>query len=382
VGINIRPIAPDEFLPFARADSAAFGFEVVPERMEDTKQIFEFDRTLAAFDGEEIVGTTAIFSFTTTTPGGALPTAGVTWVSVKPTHRRQGILTQVMRRQLSDVRERGEPIASLWASESLIYGRFGYGLAAEAVALEIEREHTRLGRGAEACGRCRLIDLEEALRSWPRVYDRVLPGQPGMYSRSETWWKHKALSEFDFSRQAGTRFFAQYEEDGEPLGYARYRVKGDSQLGVLDHLPLLFVTGGKTLDEGREVSLVFGDRFFEHHRFPESYEFAVPVGEVGRDNGHRAGKREVARAGFFGRHQLRVLLAAGWKVFRLRAPHQECPGSEGREVCRHRSSHCQLLRSRSSRPNKTSGCNTCCRSCRRSSRRCVNDRKLRIPCNR
>ncbi|HLA19493.1 MAG TPA: GNAT family N-acetyltransferase, partial [Dehalococcoidia bacterium] len=232
MGINIRPIAPDEFLPFARADSAAFGFEVVPERMEDTKQIFEFDRTLAAFDGEEIVGTTAIFSFTTTTPGGALPTAGVTWVSVKPTHRRQGILTQIMRRQLSDVRQRGEPIASLWASESLIYGRFGYGLAAEAVALEIEREHTRLGRGAEACGRCRLIDLEEALRSWPRVYDRVLPGQPGMYSRSETWWRHKALSEFDFSRQAGTRFFVQYEEDGEPLGYARYRVKGDSRDGV------------------------------------------------------------------------------------------------------------------------------------------------------
>jgi len=232
VSTTIRPIEPEEFPAFARANGTAFGYEPVPERMEDTMSLLEFDRTLAAFEGEEIVGTTAIFSFDTTTPGGALATAGVTWVSVRPTHRRQGILTQIMRRQLSDVHERDEPLASLWASESVIYGRFGYGLATEALDLEIAREHTRLGRTPESCGRCRIVDTEEALRTWPAVYERILAASPGMNSRSETWWKCKTLSTFEFGRPAGTRFLVQYEEDGEPLGYARYRVKGDSQLGI------------------------------------------------------------------------------------------------------------------------------------------------------
>ena len=184
MSIEIRPIVPEEWEAYARADASAFGFEVNMERLEDTRQIFELDRTLAAFDGEEIAGTTAIFSFDMTVPGGALPTAGVTWVSVKPTHRRRGVLTAVIRRQLSDVRERCEAVAALWASESIIYGRFGYGLAAEGVALEIERARTGFARGTPGCGRCRLIDREEALRTWPKVYDQVLPKQPGMYTRS------------------------------------------------------------------------------------------------------------------------------------------------------------------------------------------------------
>jgi predicted acetyltransferase len=192
----------------------------------------EFDRTLAAFEGDEIVGTTGIFTFDTTTPGGALATAGVTWVGVRPTHRRQGILTQIMRRQLSDVHERDEPIATLWASESGIYGRFGYGLAADGLDLEIAREHTKLARAPESCGRCRIVDAQEALRAWPKVYERILPTVPGLNSRNETWWQRKSLSSFEFGRPIGQRFLVQYEEDGEVLGFARYRVKGESELGV------------------------------------------------------------------------------------------------------------------------------------------------------
>jgi len=232
VAVNIRPIEHEEFPAFARANGTAFGYEPVPERMEDTMTLLEFDRTLAAFEDGDIVGTTAIFSFDTTTPGGALPTAGVTWVSVRPTHRRQGILTQIMRRQLSDVHEREEPVATLWASESVIYGRFGYGLAADGLDLEIAREHTGLAHAPEVSGRCRIVETDEALRTWPRVYERILPSVPGLNSRNETWWTCKSLSTFEFGRPVGTRFLVQYEEDGEPLGYARYRVKGDSQLGV------------------------------------------------------------------------------------------------------------------------------------------------------
>ena len=234
---EIRPIAPEEFEAFAIADGSAFGFDINPDQLDDLRPIFEFDRSLATFDGPEIVSTTAIFSFDLTVPGGALPTAGVTWVSVKPTHRRRGLLAGMMRQQLSDVRDKGEPLAALWASESIIYGRFGYGLAAEGVEVKVDRQRTAFAHQMPACGRTRLLSREEALSTWPAVYDKLLVTQPGMYSRSEAWWKHHTLGARERSRSGfSTRFYVQYEEEHRPLGYARYRIKGDDRDGSPDGL--------------------------------------------------------------------------------------------------------------------------------------------------
>ena len=77
------------------------------------------DRTLAAFDGDEIVANGGAYTFELTVPGGArVPTAGVTVVGVRATHRRRGLLTRMMDEQLDDVARRGEPLAALTASES------------------------------------------------------------------------------------------------------------------------------------------------------------------------------------------------------------------------------------------------------------------------
>lgn len=229
----IRPIVPEEFDDFGRSDAASFGFDYHPDQMGDAKAVLELDRTLAAYDGDEIVSTGAIFTFDVTVPGGSLPTAGVTWISVKPTHRRRGVLRAMMARQLSDIRDKGEPLAALWAAESIIYGRFGYGLAAQCVGLQIERAHAALAVEPEVRGRFRIVDRETALRDWPAVYARILPRYPGMFSRSKVWWQHETFPERAFPRSSAAKFFVQYEEDGEVRGYSHYSVKGgDSHVGL------------------------------------------------------------------------------------------------------------------------------------------------------
>jgi predicted acetyltransferase len=225
--VQLRPITSDEFPAFAKANGTAFGWEPNAEVLAESLETIELERTLAAFDGEEIAGTTAIFSFDMTVPGGALPVAGVTWVSVRPTHRRQGILSGMMRRQLEDVREKGEAIAALWASESVIYGRFGYGVAAETIEFSVQREHARFAREEAPRGRCRIVEREEALRDWPPVYDEARLRFPGAYTRNEAWWRCHTMRKIDLGRRAGIRFYVQYEEDGRPLGYARYRVRSE-----------------------------------------------------------------------------------------------------------------------------------------------------------
>ena len=121
-------------------DGNAFGGTLEAEVNDGERLLQEPGRSLGAFDGASLVGLTSAFSFDLTVPGAVVPAAGVSWVGVLPTHRRRGVLRGLMTSQLHDVRERGrEAVAILWASEPVIYGRFGYGLASHAYAMKVPR---------------------------------------------------------------------------------------------------------------------------------------------------------------------------------------------------------------------------------------------------
>ena len=224
--IDIRPVRPEDFDVFFRSTERAFSYHPDPAEIEAERRVFEADRSLAAFDGGEIVGTAGAFSRELTVPGGFLPVAGVTGVGVLATHRRRGLLTALMRRQLDDVRGRGEPLAALWASEGPIYGRFGYGVAAWGARFSIERQWTAYSRPHPGGGRLRLVERSEALEAFPSVYERIRPGQPGMLDRSAPWWEVR-FQDFEQRRQgAGAFFYALHEtEQGAVDGYAVYRVR-------------------------------------------------------------------------------------------------------------------------------------------------------------
>ncbi|MGH2634092.1 MAG: GNAT family N-acetyltransferase [Tepidiformaceae bacterium] len=225
----LRPITDDQVPQFFECGDASFGRDFNEERWRSTQgQYADLDRSLAAWDGNQVVGTTGVWSFELTVPGGSLPTAGVTWVAVRPTHRRQGLLTAIMRRQLDDVHERGESLAALWATEAPIYGRFGYGCAAEGVEMQIERPYSGLKFTVPGSGRTRFVTREQALEVWPAFYEDVRLSTPGMISRDKKWWSHRHLPEAEpplegFSKQR----LVQYEEDGSVIGYVRYQVRAD-----------------------------------------------------------------------------------------------------------------------------------------------------------
>ncbi len=149
----------------------------------------------------------------------------MTIVGVLPTHRRRGILRAMMRAQLDDVHERGEPLAILWASEETIYGRYGYGLASLNLEFEIPTTYAAFRPEFEPVGEVRLVDAEAAARLIPPVYGAVQRVTPGMYERSPSWWEHRLLAdppEFRFG--GGPKNFAVLSIDGEPQGYAIYRL--------------------------------------------------------------------------------------------------------------------------------------------------------------
>src|SRR5258708_6621400 len=129
----IRPVDDSELAAFGKVTEQAFNSPWPPEEMlRFDRMVVEPERTLVAFDGSQMIGTTLAFSFGLTAPGGCVVgAAGISGVGVLPTHRRRRVLSSLMRRQLPAIAARGQPVAMLFASESVIYGRYGYGSAAE-----------------------------------------------------------------------------------------------------------------------------------------------------------------------------------------------------------------------------------------------------------
>jgi predicted acetyltransferase len=231
--IQIRPIEPDEFVAFSKATETAFGEHPDDDSIERWRSVAETDRTLAAFDGPDIVGTTALFTLGVTVPGGGeLPMAGVSAVGVLPTHRRRGILTALMSRQLEDVRERGEPLAGLYASEGAIYGRYGYGLAMLSGRIDADRDHAVFVNQVDDMGSVRLVDHDEAVREMRPVYERARAARPGMMTKPDAWWTLEYSDPERWRDGASALFYVLHEVAGAADGYATYRVKSDWSQGL------------------------------------------------------------------------------------------------------------------------------------------------------
>jgi predicted acetyltransferase len=223
----------DEFTSAVLAIGQYFGMTPTEERMQRFLDLITLDRMHAAWSDGAIVGGAAAFTFDVTVPGGELPTAGISVVGVYPTHRRRGVLRALMRAQLDDIHERGEPVAALWASEEPIYGRFGYGLASFCGEINLAHEYTAFAYHSDPAGTLRFLDAEDALTALPPVFDRIRPQWPGMFSRSRLWWEQREVKDPEERRNgAGPKRWIAYERDGEIEGYAVYRHKPGWEAGA------------------------------------------------------------------------------------------------------------------------------------------------------
>ncbi|MDI3408596.1 GNAT family N-acetyltransferase [Streptomyces cavernicola] len=224
---EVRVLQPDDWDRWFSNLELAFGTREAAEEREFDRSVTECERSIGVWDGGEVVGTAGAFSFRLSVPGGALvPAAGVTMVSVAPTHRRRGLLTSMMRRQLDDVRALGEPLAVLTASEPAIYGRFGYGAATQRMSAEIQSARVRLQLppGAEEIG-LRLADPAAVLPRCEELYARQVPKRPGMLARLPGWERKGVLDPAE-ERGGGTALQCVLaERAGELVGYARYHVQ-------------------------------------------------------------------------------------------------------------------------------------------------------------
>jgi predicted acetyltransferase len=209
---------------------------VSDETFETGKASWDGSDSLAAWDGERCVGSVGAFRFDSTVPGGArVPTAGVTRVGVLPTHTRQGLLTRMIHRLLADSRERGNVLATLHASETSIYRRFGFGLGTDLVSAEVTSRDATPWRAPAGPGSMRLLAYGEVLDVVPELYERIARWRVGTISRPQWWWTRVLR---DASRPADSPFgkgsfvAVHTGPDGADDGFVHYDVEWDEQFAA------------------------------------------------------------------------------------------------------------------------------------------------------
>ncbi|HLX20468.1 MAG TPA: GNAT family N-acetyltransferase [Gaiellaceae bacterium] len=221
--MEVRPTANrDEFAGALYGIFQYFGPAPPDDVVDRWMGLVGLDRMHAAFEDGEVVGGAGAFTFDLSVPGGSLPCAGVTVVGVYPTHRRRGILREMMRAQLDDVHRRGEPIAALWASEETIYGRFGYGIASWCGEVNIPRERTAYGRPFERRGRVRSVTVDEAAELFPPVWESFREQRSGVFARTDLWWRERVLRTPE-EQKATPKRLVVLDVDGEVQAYAVYK---------------------------------------------------------------------------------------------------------------------------------------------------------------
>jgi predicted acetyltransferase len=201
-----------------RIESAAFGGFPNPDLVALERTLMPFDRIIGAFDGDRVVGAAASYPFQMTVPGGtSIPVAGVTAVGVAGTDRRRGALRSMMEHQLDDVRARGEVAAILNASESSIYGRFGYGLAEQYQRVRVQTERIRF-RPEPPRKSLRLVTREDAANRIPAMFEAYRLTRAGEVARPAAWWE-SVLGEIESWKGGGKLYVVLVEpDDDDPFG--------------------------------------------------------------------------------------------------------------------------------------------------------------------
>lgn len=249
MAIEIRPLTtPDEinegFRVFLRAMVG------LPFGDVDASTITEPGRYLGALDGDRIVASADSYASELVVPGGAhVPHAAVTHVGVLPTHRRQGIVSRLLSRQLQDAAGRGEVVASLRASEAVIYERFGYGIASSARSASVQVARARLRGGVPHKGAVRLVDRAATSELLAGIHDRG--GWSGTIRRPSGWW---ALHELLDAASAEPRYVAVHSTDGVDDGYVVYHPE-DTRGWFASSEKTITVTDFVALNDGARAGL-------------------------------------------------------------------------------------------------------------------------------
>ncbi|MGO4536963.1 GNAT family N-acetyltransferase [Leifsonia sp. 2MCAF36] len=223
---------PDALDGWIRADFRGFhGRRPSAEMLAGARENFAARRNIAVYDDEgpsrEPVGTVNTWPAPLTVPGGArVDSWAISSVTVAPTHRRRGVARALLGGELRTAHALGLPLAILTVSESVIYGRWGFGPATWSTAWTIDTKRVRWA-GGETTGRLSFAEPDEYAEIGERVLDRAMAGRHGEIGL-QPYLAKRLIGPLPADPDAEKLRLVRYDSaTGEPEGFVSYSLKGD-----------------------------------------------------------------------------------------------------------------------------------------------------------
>lgn len=205
---------------FLNAERTDVHYQAVFDHLGYRRKLGVYDP--AAPDADIPVATFASWVADLTVPGAVTaPACAISTITVAPTHRRRGIARAMMAGELRRAAAAGVPIAVLTASESTIYGRYGFAPAAAAANWIIDVQRVTW-IGPVPVGRVDYISRERLSQLAPGLHERARLAAPGELAMPGGHWERFARTRLDADDPGKARAVQYADREGVVRGLALY----------------------------------------------------------------------------------------------------------------------------------------------------------------
>ena len=225
MGIEIRPATPEEFDQLGELTSYVYAGKLGdgPENTVTASNRPEW--SLCAFDGPRLVASYSTIPFTMRANGNAVPMGGVSTVGTLPEYRRRGLMSRITLQAFADMRERGQAVAALWASQAAIYQRYGFGMVTLMRNYQVDITDIDFHDGDGGASEVERLDVTAGYDLVKQVYIGFIAHRMCYVHRGRPLWLHNALEESE--AEGPIHIALSRDGDGTPDGYMVYTLRHD-----------------------------------------------------------------------------------------------------------------------------------------------------------
>ena len=225
MGIEIRPATPEEFGQLGELTSYAYAgqFGDGPDNTVTASNRPEW--SLCAFDGPRLVSTYSTIPFTMRANGNAVPMGGVSTVGTLPEYRRRGLMSRITLQAFADMRERGQGVAALWASQAAIYQRYGYGMVTVMRNYQVDITDIDFHDGDGGTSEVERLGIATGYDLVKQVYIGFIAHRMCYLHRGRPLWHNNAFEDID--AEGPVHIALSRDGDGAPDGYMVYTLRHD-----------------------------------------------------------------------------------------------------------------------------------------------------------
>ncbi|MEM6986010.1 MAG: GNAT family N-acetyltransferase [Pseudomonadota bacterium] len=217
----------EQKLPTIHAIRAAFG--MLGEVTLDREHLRPDERRLSIADSDEIIGGCFSYAYQMSLPGGdAVPVAGLGGTGISPVAQGRGGFWPLIVGHLKQSAALGDAGSILIASESGLYGRFGYGQATDMAVWQLKTHTFALrDKAVSASGQLVLLDDEPSTaESLAPIHAAACRRRAGEVLRTADWWSMIVGAKERTWFGGGQQFVAAWQTDaGELDAYALYALE-------------------------------------------------------------------------------------------------------------------------------------------------------------